>query len=376
MSIRAINGWLYYRFQYRGARPEVSTGLVDTPQNRKLAAVMEAKHKRDLIQGRFGLKPPEPIGFSEAFDAFIQALKIDRAGKPNTWRRTQTSGASLKAFFEQKTVYLLTDGSAENYKRWRLSGVKDANGEWQIKPVKPITVRHDMDNLSLFFQWAKKQNYAPTNPVDDAEKPTIAAGEDERMYILSVEEERRYFSHLKQRKISENGNLHDLGRLMIQQGVRPDEAMSIAKADVDLDARKLTIPKSKSNAGRRTLKLTTESWQILARRMLSPGPWIFPSSRRKGEHITKLNCPHDRAVAKLQMSFVMYDLRHTFATRQVEAGTDLPTLKGIMGHKDIRVTQKYVHPSQDHQDKAMQTFEQKRRAIEREFEEQLRDRTA
>jgi len=30
-----------------------------------------------------------------------------------------------------------------------------------------------------------------------------------------------------------------------------------AKADVDLDARKLT-------------KLTTESWQILARRMLSP----------------------------------------------------------------------------------------------------------
>jgi hypothetical protein len=46
-------------------------------------------------------------------------------------------------------------GDPENYKRWRLSGAKNAAGEWEIKPVKPIIVRHDMDNLSLFFQWAK-----------------------------------------------------------------------------------------------------------------------------------------------------------------------------------------------------------------------------
>ena len=144
---------------------------------------------------------------------------------------------------------------------------------------------------------------------------------------------------------------------MIQQGVRPDEAMSLAKADVNLKARKITIRKSKTNAGLRTLKLTTENWQILARRMLSPGPWIFPSWRRKGQHITKLNGPHDRAVTKLRIPFVLYDLRHTFATRHIEAGTDLPTLKDIMGHEDIRVTQKYVHPGQDHQDKAMERFE-------------------
>jgi hypothetical protein len=52
------------------------------------------------------------------------------------------------------------------------------------------------------------------------------------MYILSIEEERLYFGHLQQRKTSENGNLHNVGRLLIQQGLRPEEAMSIAKADV------------------------------------------------------------------------------------------------------------------------------------------------
>jgi hypothetical protein len=33
---------------------------------------------------QFGLKAPEPTGFSDAFDAFIAVLKIDRAGKPIT----------------------------------------------------------------------------------------------------------------------------------------------------------------------------------------------------------------------------------------------------------------------------------------------------
>jgi hypothetical protein len=45
-----------------------------------------------------------------------------------------------------------------------------------------------------------------------------------------------------------------------------------------------------------------------------------------------------------------------------------------MGHKDIHVTQKYVHPGQDHRDKAMEQFEQKRREIEKEFEEQHSNR--
>ena len=159
MSIRAIKGWLYYRFQYRGQRPEVSTGLEDTPRNRKLVAIMEADHKKRLIQGRFGLNGPEPIGFRSAFEAFIAAVKVDRADKPNTYKRIETSGASLKTYFGSKTVYLLTTGDAENYKRWRISGVKNAEGEWEIKPVKRITVRHDMDNLSLFFQWAKKRSH-------------------------------------------------------------------------------------------------------------------------------------------------------------------------------------------------------------------------
>lgn len=36
--------------------------------------------------------------------------------------------------------------------------------------------------------------------------------------------------------------------------------------------------------------------------------------------------------------FRVYDLRHTFATRQVQSGTDSPTLATLVGHANIKET--------------------------------------
>ncbi|MGI8958539.1 MAG: tyrosine-type recombinase/integrase [Bryobacteraceae bacterium] len=209
-----------------------------------------------------------------------------------------------------------------------------------------------------------------SNLVEEVEKPSQEE-DTQRMYILSVEEERKYFSYLRSRRVSENGNLHDVGRLMIQQGMRPEEAMALPKVNVNLGKRTLRVGKSKTRKGRgRILKLTTESWQILARRMSSPGPWIFPSNRREGAHITKLNCPHDRALEKLKMHFVFYDLRHTFATRFIESGGHVIVLKDLLGHRDISTTMCYVHISQEHQFEAMEKFEKARLAADKQFDEE------
>jgi integrase len=42
-------------------------------------------------------------------------------------------------------------------------------------------------------------------------------------------------------------------------------------------------------------------------------------------------------------NFRFHDLRHTVATRLVNAGVPLPTVQIIMTHSDISTTMKYVH---------------------------------
>ncbi len=49
-----------------------------------------------------------------------------------------------------------------------------------------------------------------------------------------------------------------------------------------------------------------------------------------------------------------HDLRHTFASRLVMSGVDIVTVKELMGHKDIKMTMRYSHPTPEHKKQAVE----------------------
>ena len=51
------------------------------------------------------------------------------------------------------------------------------------------------------------------------------------------------------------------------------------------------------------------------------------------------------ARAGITKKLTFHDLRHTYGTNQIEAGTDIYVLKGNMGHANVKYTQQYGHQS-------------------------------
>jgi integrase len=141
-----------------------------------------------------------------------------------------------------------------------------------------------------------------------------------RIQVITQEEEREYF-----KRAARNRNLYDLTLIIRNQGMRPEEVFSLRKEDIDLERRQVHVRWGKTSSARRTLDLTNESRSVLAARCQSASVWVFPSDRKSGAHLTKLNNAHDAACAdakkRTALNFVLYDFRHTFATRMAQAGS-------------------------------------------------------
>ena len=235
----------------------------------------------------------------------------------------------------------MTAGDLEAYKTWR-----------RECGIKEVTIRHDLHAASQFFQYAVKARWTVANPVKQVEMPSDRESRNEK--VLSDDEEKAYFADAARNKV-----LYDVGRLMVNQGLRPSEVLAIRKADVNLDRRELEVSKSKSKASSRTLNLTGESLVILGRRMPGDGVWVFPGSR-KTEPFTYsgLVGAHNRALEDSGTSFGIYSLRHTFATRFYTKTKDLDALRRILGHADLKTVMRYVHQDTDELRKAMAAYEE------------------
>jgi integrase len=346
MALRKRGGKWHYRFKVDGRRYAGATGLAATKRNASKAQQVEADHRQALLEGRNPSRKVQVREFGDAAKEFLEWVRMEHRAHPNSYRRVVTSFTGATEFFGKEAVSLIDEGRIEAFKTWRVNEHK----------IRDITLRHDLHALSKFFVYAIKQHWARENPVRKVAIPSDA--EAMRIHVIAPDEEKQYFL-----RAAKNENLHDLAQLVLNQGMRPDEVFNLRREDVDLERGQLSIRTGKSPAARRTLDLTSDSRSILSRRLENKSPWIFPSRRKPGMRLTRLNGAHDRLCAKAMkegasLNFVLYDFRHTFATRMAQAGVDLATLAAILGHNSIRIVQRYVHPTAEHKRAAMLRYDE------------------
>jgi integrase len=318
---------------------------------------IEAKARELVLSGKQELLKIEVVRFDDAAAKYLAWADAEYKAHPATAKRLRTSFASLRTFFARTAVTAITAGSIEDFKAWR----RNEHG------VREVTIRHDLHALSGFFQYAAKHNWVRKNVVRDVEIPSDA--EAVRIHVVTPAEEMLYFAkcielsldrkfirkafigrggcEVPAHETTKSGDfmaLHDLGRLMIEHGCRPEEFLEMECAAVNLEAGTFRIVSGKSNAAKRTLRMSPEGRSIFAKRLAKSGRFVFPG-RKRGTHQQNCDFSHNKIMeaTKLDPAFVVYDFRHTYATRMAKLGMPLPTLAANMGHANLRSIMKYIH---------------------------------
>lgn len=137
--------------------------------------------------------------------------------------------------------------------------------------------------------------------------------------------------------------------LMYSSGLRIGEVCRLKYGDIQRSSMRIHVSKTKNRSDRytllsqRALDILTEYWYEYDR----PMDWLFSAkqdplrpcktavlNRQVLEHRIKLN---------LNSKLNCHSFRHAFATHLYESGTDLLTLKELLGHKSINSTVINVH---------------------------------
>ena len=148
--------------------------------------------------------------------------------------------------------------------------------------------------------------------------------------------------------------------LILNTGMRPEEVYRLRREDVHLMEGYLHIPFGKTRAARRDIPLNRDTRVLLAARLekLGTGTFVFPSKHDWSKPMGQIANTHARTVKRVGLPwFRLYDLRHTFATRAVQSGMDLPTVAKTLGHAKLNMVLRYAHPTEEHQRVSMLKLE-------------------
>ncbi len=323
----------WYSFEFQGRRVQQSSGFT----NKKRAIDAMAIRRTELLERRAGLSQKKLAPkFEEHVEKFLAWSKQQH--RPKTRELHGTNCDTLLRFFHGCWLDEINSGMVEDFKLARAGEERRNAKDGSI--ISPATVNRALTTLKKLFHHAEKCGFGLSNPTKGVEFLNEGPG---RMRVVSFPEELSYFAKTSQ-------PLKDIAQIILDTGLRPEEVFRIRIENVDFGERTIFNPFGKTKAARRKVTMTADVAELLKRRAKNAkSPFVFPSRGNRDRQIGSVRKAHDSAVerAGIKDHFRLYDLRHTFATRVVAAGVDLPTLSAILGHTSIQMTMRYVHPAEE-----------------------------
>ncbi|WP_151636865.1 site-specific integrase [Noviherbaspirillum aerium] len=180
-----------------------------------------------------------------------------------------------------------------------------------------------------------------SNPATDF--PLLEENNKRERYLTKDEAATLY----EQLEASENPMLKYIVPMLILTGARKREVLDARWEDFDLDRKSWRIPITKTGRARH-VPLSDGALRILGAIPRIPNcPWTF-ANPKTGKPFVSIFWSWNSARTRAGLADVrIHDLRHSFASFLVNAGRSLYEVQKILGHTQVKTTQRYSHLAQE-----------------------------
>ncbi len=268
--------------------------------------------------------------WEEAAGAWALATEAQR--KPKTWQRYALSLTVLGRTFEGRYIDQIDKAAVLAYVAKR-----------KAEGVTVATIRRDLTSLGGVLELAVEREWLPANPVKALPKSSIKykppvfvrpSDTDVRAMIAAL-----------------HGQLGALAELILETGMRRDEALYLRRDAVDFARMSARLDDTK-NSSTRTISLTDKAARLLKALPVNiAAPHLFFCSRngpykRATEMFREANVrlaeKAQKKAQRIPAKVMIHDLRHIYAIRYLENGGNIYALQLQLGHGSIRQTEWYL----------------------------------
>jgi len=324
----------YIRYQVDGTDIKERVGRKSRGFTREMAKDALKSRLGDIAQGHFNLeKVRKPVPFSKLAEKY----KEFAGGYKRGWETEKYIVEEFASLFGDTPLAQITTWQIE---KWKAE---------EAKRLNPVTVNRRLTVIKHMFKKSVEWDLAKSNPATLVKRFPVTS---ERTRFLTHDEIRSLLEECEKQVTSPW--LLALVILALNTGMRQGDLLRLKWENVDSERGLITFIQ------RKTLRRVTVTINEMARQALNwlqenrygellfMWPWGDPVGKVTVYDAFKKAC----SAAKIA-DFRFHDLRHTFASHLVMAGVDLVTVKELLGHKTINMTNRYTHLAQEHKAQAV-----------------------
>ncbi len=331
-----IDRCFYISFKDQSRKVWEKVGWLSEGYTAQMAANIRAERMRTIRHGDELPKKKKPeITFHQLWEHYNKWLDTGKR-RPRDDRYLYKN--HLKSRFADKRLSQITPLDLEQLKSDLLK-----------KELAPATVKHV---LVLFRQIVNKgigwNLWSGENPIKKVKLPKL---NNKRERYLTQEEAALVLHELKET----SQQLYEISLMSLCTGMRAGEIFSLKWGHCNFEELIIHIADPKGVEARKVFMTDAIRTMLEAKAKGEPGELVFKA--READQILQISKAFSRAIDRLELNdgiddprqrVYFHTLRHTFACWLAIEGTPILTIKELLGHKSLAMTERYAHLSPDH----------------------------